>query len=62
MKNGTTYSLYVNGKAETSGGSNNWYIHSSNSIYLLNRNYNNSFAGNAYLSDLKRILQRRYVR
>lgn len=53
IKNNTNYELYINGKKETRGGANNYYLHNGNKLYLLNRNYNNNYAGNANISDFR---------
>lgn len=53
IKNGTTYQLYINGIAETQNGASNYYLHNSSKLWLLNRSYNNTYAANASISDLR---------
>ena len=53
IRQGTTYKLYINGIIETQNGANNYYLHNGNKLYLLNRNYNNNYAGNANISDFR---------
>lgn len=53
IKNNADYELYINGKKETRGGANNNYVHNGNKLYLLNRNYNNNYAGKASVSDFR---------
>lgn len=47
------YLLYVNGIEETRATTRNYYIHNGNKLYLLNRNYNNNYAGNADIVDFR---------
>ena len=53
IRNDSTYKLYVNGIAETRNGANNYYIHNGDQMWLLNRNYNNSYAADAAISDFR---------
>lgn len=53
IKNGSTYQLYINGIAETQNGANNYYVHNSSKLWLLNRSYNNNYAANASIVDLR---------
>lgn len=53
IKNNGTFSLYINGQSATQNGGNNYYVHNSDKLYLLNRNTNNSYAANASLSDFR---------
>lgn len=53
IKNGTTYQLYINGIAETQNGASNYYLHNVSKLWLLNRSYNNTYAANASISDLR---------
>ena len=53
VRHNNTYSLFINGIAETQNGASNNYLHNGNKLYLLNRNYNNSYAGNASISDFR---------
>lgn len=49
----STYKLYINGSEVARNGANNYYIHNGTKMWLLNRNYNNSYAGNASISDFR---------
>ena len=53
IRNNTTYKLYVNGIQAAQSGSNNYYRHDGQLLYLLNRNYNNNYAANASLCDFR---------
>ena len=53
VRNGSTYSAYINGIAETRSGSNNYYQHTASKLWLLNRNTNNTYAANASISDFR---------
>ena len=53
VRQGSTYLLYINGIQETQNGASNYYLHNGNKLYLLNRNYNNNYAGNASISDFR---------
>lgn len=49
----STIKLYVNGVLETQSGAANNYNHNKNVLWLLNRGNNNSYAGNASISDFR---------
>ena len=53
IRQNTTFKLYVNGVLEVQNGANNNYIHNKNVLWLLNREYNSSYAGNASISDFR---------
>ena len=53
IRQNTTFKLYVNGVLETQSGASNNYTHSGTALWLLNRNYNNNYAGNAMVSDFR---------
>lgn len=53
IRNGSTWSAYINGVAETQSGSNNYYSHSASKLWLLNRNTNSNYAANASISDFR---------
>jgi hypothetical protein len=55
IKDGDVESLYINGvKVTNRTGSSNYLIHTAiNKLYLLNRNYNNTGAAQAALSDFR---------
>lgn len=52
IKNGSTYSLYVNGQLASSSGSN-YYVHKAEQMWILNRSYNNTYAAIAGISDFR---------
>jgi hypothetical protein len=53
IRNGDSYQLFINGIEETRTTTNNYYVHNGNKIWLLNRNYNTSYAANASISDIR---------
>ena len=53
IRNGTSYSLYINGQPEVQSGGNNYYTHNGTNLWLLNRNSNNSYAADASMSDVR---------
>lgn len=53
VRNDSTYSVYINGVAESESGSNNYYAHSASKLWLLNRSTNNTYAANAGISDFR---------
>lgn len=53
IRNGSSYSVYINGVAETQSGSSNYYAHNVSKLWLLNRSYNNNYAANASISDFR---------
>lgn len=53
IRTNDTYQLYVNGQPETQNGANNYYLHNISTPWLLNRNYNNSYAANTTISDFR---------
>ena len=54
QKDGTNYYLYVNGILETQNSSgDNYFVHQGSKLWILNRSYNNNYAGNAAISDFK---------
>lgn len=53
VRNGSTYSVYINGVAESESGSNNYYSHGTSKLWLLNRYTNSTYAANAGISDFR---------
>lgn len=53
IRNGSSYSVYINGVAETQSGSSNYYQHTASKLWLLNRNTNSNYAANASISDFR---------
>ncbi len=53
VRNDSTYSVYINGVAESESGSNNYYAHSASKLWLLNRSTNSTYAANAGISDFR---------
>lgn len=53
IRNGTSYSLYINGQPEVQSGRNNYYIHNGTNLWLFNRNSNNNYAADASMSDVR---------
>ena len=53
IRNGTSYSLYINGQPEVQNGASNYYTHNGDKLWLLNRNSNNSYASEASISDVR---------
>lgn len=49
----STYKLYINGIEETTTKSNNYYSHSANNMWLLNRSDNSNYAANAAICDFR---------
>ena len=52
-RNGDTFQLWINGVQETQNGSNNNWVHNSEYLYLLNREYNNNYGADASISDFR---------
>lgn len=52
MKDGTTYRMFINGIERATTSTTNYYTHST-SLWLLNRNANNSYAADASISDFR---------
>ena len=48
-----SYSLYINGTSASLASSSNYYVHNADKLWLLNRSYNTSYAGNGYMSDFR---------
>ena len=53
VKNNTSYLFYINGQLVTASGSNTYWTHNSNKLFLLNRSYNDNYAAEATLSDFR---------
>lgn len=53
VKNAGTFTLYVNGNKPARSGSNNYYVHNVDKIWLFNRSYNSSYGANASISDFR---------
>ena len=53
VRNNSTYSVYINGVAETESGTANYYTHSDSKLWLLNRSTDTSYAANAGISDFR---------
>ena len=53
VRSGSNFQLYINGIEETRNGASNSYLHNNSKLYLLNRNYNNNYAGNASIHDFR---------
>lgn len=53
VKNAGTFTLYVNGNKPARSGSNNYYVHNVDKLWLFNRSYNSSYGANASISDFR---------
>lgn len=53
IRNNTSYSVYINGISETRTSTNNYYTHTASKLWLLNRSYNNNYAANTIISDIR---------
>ena len=53
IRNGSEYSLYINGVKKTSSGKNNYYFHNIDKLWILNRSQNTEYGSNASMSDLR---------
>ena len=53
VKQDSTYKAYINGIEISRTSGNNVWTHQGDKLYLFNRNYNSSYAANAYLSDFR---------
>ena len=53
IKNGTEYSIYINGVQRSQLSTSTYYVHNANKLWILNRSYNSSYAANAYISDFR---------
>ena len=48
-----TRRVYVNGEPETASGANNYYMHTTDAVYLWTRSDNNSYPFNGQMSDFR---------
>ena len=53
IRNDSTFKLYVNNILCPQTGGSNTCVHNGTKMYLLNRKYNNNYAANALMSDLR---------
>lgn len=53
INNNGAFSLYVNGVACARNGASNYYAHTADKLWLLNRNTNNSYAADASIADFR---------
>jgi hypothetical protein len=52
-KNNNLYSFYINGTSIPATGSATFWTHNGDKLYILNRNANNNYAAEAFLSDFR---------
>ena len=53
IRNSSTYSVYINGIAETESGATNYYTHGVSKLWLLNRYSDSNYAADAGISDFR---------
>jgi hypothetical protein len=53
IRNSSTYSVYINGIAETESGATEYYAHGISKLWLLNRYTNSNYAADAGISDFR---------